>query len=87
MSEPTFQYAVDVDVDLDKTACCSLKRIRSRRPFCDRPAEWVSMLGCCGHRKLVCERHRNVSLSVFPLMFLCTRCHAPYPPTVASWKV
>lgn len=87
MSEPTFQYAVDVDVDLDLTACCSLKHIVNRRPFCSRPAEWVVVLGCCGYRKLVCSHHREVSISVFPLMFLCTRCHAQYPPTVAAWKV
>jgi hypothetical protein len=87
MTVPTFQYAVDVDVDLDLTACCSLKHITSRRPFCDQPAEFVAVLGCCGHRKLVCHRHRNVSASVLPLMFLCRRCHTPHPPTVATWKV
>jgi hypothetical protein len=79
--------ATDVDVDLDLTACCSLRRITNRRPFCDRPAEWITVLGCCGHRKLGCSAHRNISASVLPLMFLCTRCHTQFPPTAASWKV
>lgn len=75
------------DLDLDTEACCSLRFIVNRDPFCDRPAEWACRLGCCGNVKVVCSDHRDITASVLPRIFVCTRCHTTRPSISSTWPI
>jgi hypothetical protein len=74
-------------VDMESEQQCSLQYIVNRRPFCIKPAEWAAQLSCCGHIKLVCTDHQNIVMSVFPKVFVCTRCRTPQPSVAATWAV
>lgn len=73
--------------DLKFDAVCTLKRAFSNRPICSRPAEYACRLACCGHIKIVCSAHRNISESVLPKLFVCSRCRAQAPAVASCWPV
>lgn len=89
MGFATREYGTDVevDVDLDMDACCTMRSASTQESLCDAPVEWLVVLGCCGHRKLVCDDHRHPVVSVLPKMFTCSRCGTARPTVLASHKV
>lgn len=79
--------ADEIDEVLGFDACCSLRRIVTRVPFCAKPAEWAVKLACCGNVKVVCKVHRNLPLAIYPKLFICNRCHAKQPGVTKWWPV
>lgn len=77
----------EMDVDIDLDACCTMRSATTQEPLCGSPVAWLVILGCCGHRKLVCDDHQHPTMSVWPKMFTCAGCRTVYPPVSASHKV
>jgi hypothetical protein len=91
VSVPTFYIGTrvvdEIEWALGFDASCTLRRVVNSVPFCSRPAAWACKLGCCGHVKVVCAAHRNISEAVHPKLFICSECRATSPTVVASWPI
>lgn len=83
----TAEPDIDAGVDLGLTHRCTLRRVVGNRPICQQPTAWAVRLGCCGHVKEVCDRHRDLPDSILPGVFRCTVCGTKTPPIVARWPV
>ena len=84
---PTPDIVGEIDTDLGPDAPCSLAFVKDRRPFCSNSAEWACRLSCCGHVKVVCERHRDIVTSVLPRVFVCVSCGTEAPVVSSAWRI
>jgi hypothetical protein len=84
---PDSHVLSEIDTELGPDSPCSLTFVKSRVPFCDKPAEWACQLACCGSVKVVCHDHRDIVGSVLPRVFLCVACGAEAPLIARTWRI